>query len=241
MNMNKNTLLVTAAAAALIVGANFASAQGMHQEGSPPAAEQHEPGAKAAPVEKGKPGQSAAPQAQQKGMPQKAEEGGGNAKPGMSTGESKSVGDEKERSEKRTGQNAQQGERSKPETAGESPKANPEDKSTTRGAATNTESQKNNNAANPRPAGKRTAANLSTEQRTKIRTVIKNDVHVAPVTSVNFNVAIGTAVPRTVHFYPLPQEVLEVYPEWRGYDFIVVRDEIVIVEPDTYEIVYIIT
>ncbi len=244
MNIRKNTLLATAAAAALMVSANFAVAQGMHQEGSPPAAEQHEPGAKGAPVEKGKPGQSMAPQAQPKGAPQKAEEGGGMAKPGMKAGENKPVGEEKGPNERKTGQNAQ-GEHSKPETA-ESPKANPENKSTTPGAATNNEPQKSgepqkNNAANPSTTGKKTAVNLSTEQRTKIRTVIKNDVHVAPVTNVNFNVSIGTAVPRTVHFYPLPQDVLEIYPEWRGYDFIVVRDEIVIVEPDTYEIVYIIS
>jgi hypothetical protein len=82
-------------------------------------------------------------------------------------------------------------------------------------------------------------AKLTTEQRTKITTVIRNE-HVAPVTSVNFNVAVGTRVPRDVSFHPLPAEVVTVYPEWRGYNFILVRDEIVVIDPATFEIVAIL-
>jgi hypothetical protein len=29
-----------------------------------------------------------------------------------------------------------------------------------------------------------------------------------------------------VHFYPLPSEVFVVYPKWRGYDYILVGDQI---------------
>jgi hypothetical protein len=38
----------------------------------------------------------------------------------------------------------------------------------------------------------------------------------------------------------LPQEVVTIYPQWRGYKFIRVREEIVIVDPNTFEIVEII-
>src|SRR5205085_2486467 len=62
-------------------------------------------------------------------------------------------------------------------------------------------------------------AKLSTEQRTKITSVIRSQ-RVEPVTNVNFNISVGTRVPREVHFHPLPAEVVTVYPEWRGYDFI---------------------
>ena len=82
-------------------------------------------------------------------------------------------------------------------------------------------------------------AKLTTEQRTKITSVIHN-VHVAPVTNVNFSVSVGTRVPRDVEFHPLPAEVVTVYPEWRGYDFILVRDEIVVIDPNSYEIVAVI-
>jgi Protein of unknown function (DUF1236) len=83
------------------------------------------------------------------------------------------------------------------------------------------------------------SARLTTEQRTRITTVIRNE-HVAPVTSVNFNVAVGTRVPRDVSFHPLPADVVTIYPEWRGYNFILVRDEIVVIDPATFEIIAIL-
>ena len=83
-------------------------------------------------------------------------------------------------------------------------------------------------------------AKLSTEQRTKITTVIKNQ-RVEPLNNVNFSISVGTRVPREgVSFRPLPAEVVTIYPEWRGYEFILVRNQILVVDPVTYEIVAIL-
>jgi len=82
-------------------------------------------------------------------------------------------------------------------------------------------------------------AKLSTEQRTKITTVIKSQ-HVQPLNNVNFSISIGTRVPRGVSFHPLPAEVVTVYPEWRGYEFVLVGDQIVVIDPRTLEIVAVI-
>jgi len=82
-------------------------------------------------------------------------------------------------------------------------------------------------------------AKLSTEQRTKITTVIKNE-HIRPETNVNFSISVGTRVPREVHFHPLPAEIVTVYPDWRGYEFFLVRDQIVVVDPRTFEIVAVL-
>ena len=82
-------------------------------------------------------------------------------------------------------------------------------------------------------------AKLSTEQRTKINTVIRSE-HIAPVNNVNFSISIGTRVPREVSFHPLPAEVVTVYPEWRGYEFFLVRDQIIVVDPNTLEIVAVL-
>ena len=82
-------------------------------------------------------------------------------------------------------------------------------------------------------------AKLSTEQRTKITTVIR-DQHIAPVNNVNFSISVGTRVPRDVSFHPLPAEVVTVYPEWRGYEFFLVRDQIIVVDPSTLEIVAVL-
>jgi hypothetical protein len=82
-------------------------------------------------------------------------------------------------------------------------------------------------------------AKLSSEQRTKITTVIR-DQRVAPVNNVNFSIAVGTRVPRDVSFHPLPTEIVNIYPDWRGYEFILVRDQIVVVDPRTFEIVAVL-
>src|SRR5580704_4927201 len=82
-------------------------------------------------------------------------------------------------------------------------------------------------------------AKLSGDQRTKITTVIR-DQHVRPVTNVNFAISVGTRVPRDVEFHPLPTEIVTIYPDWRGYEFILVNDQIVVVNPQTFEIVAVI-
>lgn len=82
-------------------------------------------------------------------------------------------------------------------------------------------------------------AKLSTEQRTKITSVIREQ-HVAPVNNVNFSIAVGTRVPREVSFHPLPATIVTIYPEWRGYEFFLVRDQIVVVNPRTLEIVAVL-
>lgn len=83
------------------------------------------------------------------------------------------------------------------------------------------------------------SANLTTEQRSKISTNIRK-TNVKRETNVNFNISVGTAIPRTVTLHPLPATVIEVYPQWRGYRFVLVEDEIVIIEPGSYRIVAVI-
>ncbi|MEH2609126.1 DUF1236 domain-containing protein [Bradyrhizobium sp. AZCC 1693] len=83
------------------------------------------------------------------------------------------------------------------------------------------------------------AGKLSTEQRTQITSVIKEQ-RVSPVTNVNFSISVGTRVPRDVAFHTLPERVVTIYPEWRRYKFILVKEQIVIVDPNTYEIVAIL-
>jgi len=82
-------------------------------------------------------------------------------------------------------------------------------------------------------------AKLTTEQRTKITSVIREQ-RVQPETNVNFNIAVGTHVPKTVHFHALPQQIITLYPDWRGYEFFLVRDQIVVVNPRTLEIVAVL-
>jgi hypothetical protein len=77
------------------------------------------------------------------------------------------------------------------------------------------------------------------EKRTQITSAIKQE-KVEEVTNVNFNISIGTAVPAGVRYHPLPSRIVEIYPEWRGYEFILVHGRYIILRPHTHEIVYII-
>ena len=82
------------------------------------------------------------------------------------------------------------------------------------------------------------SAKMSSEKRSKITTIIRRQ-KVAPA-HLNVSVRVGTRIPDSVRFYPLPVEVVAVYPEWRGYDYILVGDEIVVIDPRTHEIVAIL-
>jgi hypothetical protein len=79
-------------------------------------------------------------------------------------------------------------------------------------------------------------ASLTGDQRTHLTEVIKRE-HIRPETNVNFSVSVGTQVPRTVHLHRLPPEIVRIHPRWRPYEFILVGDEIVVVNPRTFEIV----
>jgi hypothetical protein len=54
-------------------------------------------------------------------------------------------------------------------------------------------------------------------------------------------VSVGSRVPREgVSLHPLPSEVVTIYPQWRGYEFIRVHDQILVIDPNTYEIVAVL-
>ena len=115
-------------------------------------------------------------------------------------------------------------------------------------SAPNSKDAKNPTAETKSPASEnKTTGNAATaataappaEKQTQIVSAIKQE-KVEEVTNVNFNISIGTAVPSNVRFYPLPTRIVEIYPEWRGYDFIRVHGRYIILRPHTREIVYII-
>jgi uncharacterized protein DUF1236 len=82
---------------------------------------------------------------------------------------------------------------------------------------------------------------LSEDQRSRIKTVIGTGRGPRlSRSSVNFDVSVGTRIPRSVHFVTLPSEIVQIVPQYRGFDYFLVEDEIVIVDPDTLEIVAII-
>jgi hypothetical protein len=82
-------------------------------------------------------------------------------------------------------------------------------------------------------------APLSAEHHAQIREAIRGE-KVAPLNDVHFSITIGEIVPRTVHLNSLPARIIEYAPQYRGYEYILVGDDILIVDPRTLRIVAVI-
>jgi hypothetical protein len=89
-----------------------------------------------------------------------------------------------------------------------------------------------------RPRGSLTS--ISSEQKTRVRAAFR-DHRGSPARDIGVAVNVGVVVPRSVHFYPIPQAILTIAPDYDGYDYFWVDDDhVAIVDPDTLEVVDII-
>jgi Protein of unknown function (DUF1236) len=82
---------------------------------------------------------------------------------------------------------------------------------------------------------------ISEQQRTTIHKTMLEDRSVNRVTRVNIIINVGSRIPRNIRLAMLPASVISIVPEYRSYRYFVVDDQICIVEPNTYEIVELIT
>jgi hypothetical protein len=215
----KKAKLLSTVAAALLFGVGAASAQGMGKDTPEraPAAQQSAPAEKVAPSMKN--GDHKAPQTT------------GQATPDDKSGKAKETTGQAPKSEPKS----DMGQRAPGAAPQESSPANKSNMDNTASPSTKSSSEQNRATTGQGAAG---SAKLTTEQRTKISSVIREQ----KVERVNLNVSVsvGTRIPASVHVHPLPQQVIVIYPEWRGYDYILVGEQIVIIDPRTHEIVAVL-
>jgi hypothetical protein len=82
---------------------------------------------------------------------------------------------------------------------------------------------------------------INPQQRTELRRQFREvNIRTVPRNRINVNLVIGAVLPQTIEFYPLPGPILSIVPQFRGYHAIQVGDQILIVEPVTRRVVYII-
>jgi len=243
----KTKLLISVATAALIAGTAGALAQqeekGGGATGAKPGAAQHEmaPGGAGGAMHGPTPGAGAQNQMKPQGgmSEQKSVQGNPSEERGKAGAEQGEKGnanaqeraqtlpggktDEKAQTEDRnkTQENAQSQDRNKTQ---ENAQGNTQE----RGAA-------QQNAQGKASGGK--SVQLSETQRTQIKSVVGKGRNFARVDNVNFSINVGVAVPRTVHFEVLPADIVEVVPEYRGFDYVVVGDQLLIIDPNTMLIV----
>ncbi len=110
-----------------------------------------------------------------------------------------------------------------------------------RGTATDRNATEQNGRTGGTAAGERGGSvQLSEDQRSQIKTIVGREHGPRLGKNVNFSISVGTRIPRNVHFVVLPEEIVRIVPQYRGFDYFLVEDEIVIVDPRTLEIVAII-
>ena len=110
------------------------------------------------------------------------------------------------------------------------------------GQAARTDQGQPSNATAARPGGNATAVGkvqVSSTTATRISAAL---ISTAPATSQNVNVAvnIGAPLPGEVELLPLPPAVVSLVPEYQGYEYVVVNDEVAIVQPSTRIVVEVI-
>ena len=212
-NTMRNTLLVTVAATALIAGAGLASAQGPGENREAPGAAAHEPNAPG-----GKTDQH--PSA----LPQKSPTPNAQA-PAKETPAPTAQAPMKEK----PAETAQAPSVAKPQAAEHGGNAQTSEPPNSRMAP--------GTARDETKSGPPAA--LSTEQHAKIRDTLRIEKS-QRLTNVPFSTKVGEAIPGTVHLYVLPVSIMEYAPQYRGYEYILVGDEILIVDPSTLQIVAVI-
>lgn len=96
-------------------------------------------------------------------------------------------------------------------------------------------------ASAPRHAGGNVqamgSAHISKESASRIADTL---MATASPQNVKIHVGVGGLLPGEADLRPLPPPVVELVPEYRGYDYVVVNEEIFIVEPSTRRVVEII-
>jgi outer membrane biosynthesis protein TonB len=239
----KKTLLASVAVAAVVGFTSLAVAQGaMDQKGAgKPAGAAEEKAApsggaamhpQSAAPRPAQSAQGADKMAKPESKPDKAAEGPDNkmTKPNKSADDA----DKAAKPDKRMGEE-QKNETNPQRGAQEENKAQP------RGAQTESDKAGTNATASHASSDKAGAnVKLSSDQRSKISAVIGRGGGARLGANVNFNISVGTRVPRDVHVEVLPEDIVAIVPEYRGFDYIVVGDQILIIDPESLEIVTII-
>lgn len=246
----KTLNLLSGVAATVLLGTGITFAQAPQAPEKAPAAQQQAPAEKMAPSMKA--GEKKGPETTGQASPSTKSQSPGmkaeDAKP-STTGQAPS-GADKSKSSSEMNKSDMKSDKSASDPKMDSKSAADSDKSNaSKGAASTTDSKSKDSAQGAASTTQSTtgqgaaagAAKLSTEQQTKITATLKSQkVESVPKSQINVSISVGTKVPSSVRLYPVPAEVVTVYPEWRGYYFILVDGQYIIIEPRTHEIVYII-
>ena len=108
------------------------------------------------------------------------------------------------------------------------------------GARSDRDRERGGRAVRSEDNRQRGGVSLSNEQRERVTMRFSERIdrlNVRPVSRSTISVSVGATVPRSVRMYDVPDDVIALYPRFRGDKFVLVEDEIVIIEPGSRRIV----
>ena len=89
--------------------------------------------------------------------------------------------------------------------------------------------------------GQMASTKINDNQRTQVLNRLRSDRDLDRARSdVNIRVDVGERLPDRVRPLPLPADIVDVVPEYRGYDYTVIHDEVAIINPESREVVDVI-
>ena len=239
-------LSITLASAAILAAASF----GAHAQGQPPLEEQ-KPGMNKSAPEKG--GGAAQGGKSDRAVQPGAEKPGGKEaqSPGPDRGDKAERPGRADSGEKPGGKPDQKNADDKPvgkadqKNAAEKPAEgmNKDGKNAdTKDNAGKPDGDRSKAADQGKPGGKpekQATKEIKPEQKTVIKqTFVRENIRPQ---HLNVQVRVGVAVPRTVVLYALPPTLIEIYPSYRSYKFVLADDDtILVIDPVTWEIVDVI-
>lgn len=84
---------------------------------------------------------------------------------------------------------------------------------------------------------------LTEQERSRVSASFSTRIdrmNVRPLSRSQVAVSIGATLPRSVHLHAVPRGIIVAYPQFRNHRFVVVEDEIVIVEPRSQRVVSVL-
>ncbi len=90
-------------------------------------------------------------------------------------------------------------------------------------------------ASRPSNSGPASPPELSYEQQRVVRSLLRQSGKM-PLKQVDFAIAVGARIPPGIASDTVPAKVLSISPKWQGYEFLLVQDDVVILNPRSREI-----
>jgi hypothetical protein len=133
---------------------------------------------------------------------------------------------------------AEQGkDANRPSTATDTTRTQPSNNAQSAPAGSTTQTNQSQTQSQTNQTQTSQQSNVSVEKQTRISETLTRERLAPPERNLNISIRVGERIPDRVRVHRLPDTIVSIEPEYRGYDYFTTEEDIVIVEPRTHRIV----